>query len=244
MTISIIGSQVCLVNEVNPINNQPINLVIFDCDGVLVDSEIISANILIEYLHSLSVHIDFEYVQRNFLGRSFSYVVENINEKFNVLLPDNIEEIYMLKLLDAFKNELQPIEGITDVLSHLSVDYCLASSSSPERVKVSLKNTSLTCWFPDKIFTAYQVEYGKPAPDLFLHAAKKMGYAPQNCLVIEDSRSGIQAAMSAGMQVMHFFGGSHLKHQKTQILAGAELNIPVINEWSEFFDQRPDLKRK
>ena len=222
-------------------NNEAVELVIFDCDGVLVDSEIISANTLIEQLHSLGVDIDFEYVQQYFLGCSFSFVVENINKKFNVSLPGNFEEMYKQKLFEAFKNELQPIEGITDVLSHLSVDYCLASSSSLERIRFSLENTSLTSWFADKIFTAEQVENGKPAPDLFLHAAQKMGYVPQKCLVIEDSSSGIQAALSAGMRVMHFIGGAHLKHKTRQVLAGEELNIPVINEWSEFFDLRPDL---
>lgn len=243
MTIFMTGSQACLVNEVTPINKQAINLVIFDSDGVLVDSEIISANLLIECLHSLSIDINFEYVQGNFLGRSFSYIVENINKNFNVLLPESFEETYRHKLLEAFKNELQPIEGVVDVLSQLSVDCCLASSSSRERIEISLANTSLIKWFPDRIFTADQVEHGKPAPDLFLYAAQNMGYAPENCLVIEDSRSGIQAAMSAGMEVMHFVGGSHMKDNNTQLLTGEALNIPVIKEWSEFLEQRPDLKK-
>lgn len=223
-------------------SNQAVSLVIFDCDGVLVDSEIISANTLIKQLHSLGVDIDFEYVQHYFLGRSFSFVVENINKKFNISLPDNFEDMYKQKLFEAFKNELLPIAGIADVLNHLSVDYCLASSSSQERIKFSLENASLTKWFPDKIFTAEQVKNGKPAPDIFLHAAQKMGCAPQKCLVIEDSRSGIQAALSAGMKVMHFVGGAHLKYKTRQLLANEEINIPVINEWSEFFELRPDLK--
>lgn len=197
---------------------------------------------MIDHLHSLNVHIDFEYVQQNFLGRSFSYVAENINRKFNVVLPDHIEDTYRQKLLEAFKNELQPVNGIIDVLNHLSVDCCLASSSSHERVVVSLENTLLIKWFSGRIFTAEQVENGKPAPDLFLYAAQKMGHVPQQCLVIEDSRSGLQAALSAGMEAMHFIGGSHLQHKKKQILSDKVLNIPVINEWTEFFDQRPDLK--
>ena len=199
---------------------------------------------MIEYLGSLGIPIEYEYVQSNYLGRSFSYVVEDVSKAYNVLLPDSAEETYRQKLQLVFCKELQPIEGIADVLRHLSVDYCLASSSSPERIKNSLDNTSLTKWFLNRIFSADQVDNGKPAPDLFLRAAEVMAYNPGNCLVIEDSRPGIQAAVSAGMEVVHFTGGSHLKDNKTQILTGQELNIPVINEWSEFFELWPDLKKE
>lgn len=199
---------------------------------------------MIEYLGSLGIPIEYEYVQSEYLGRSFSYVVEDVSKKYNVLLPDSAEETYRQKLQLVFSKELQPIEGIADVLRHLSVDYCLASSSSPERIKNSLDNTSLTKWFLNRIFSADQVDNGKPAPDLFLRAAEVMAYNPGNCLVIEDSRPGIQAAVSAGMEVVHFTGGSHLKDNKTQILTGQELNIPVINEWSEFFELWPDLKKE
>ena len=199
---------------------------------------------MIEYLGSLGIPIEYEYVQSKYLGRSFSYVVEDVSKAYNVLLPDSAEETYRQKLQLVFSKELQPIEGIADVLRHLSVDYCLASSSSPERIKNSLDNTSLTKWFLNRIFSADQVDNGKPAPDLFLRAAEVMAYNPGNCLVIEDSRPGIQAAVSAGMEVVHFTGGSHLKHNKTQILTGQELNIPVINEWSEFFELWPDLKKE
>ena len=199
---------------------------------------------MIEYLGSLGIPIEYEYVQSKYLGRSFSYVVEDVSKEYNILLPDSAEETYRQKLQHAFSKELQPIEGIADVLRHLSVDYCLASSSSPERIKNSLDNTSLTKWFLNRIFSADQVDNGKPAPDLFVRAAEVMAYNPGNCLVIEDSRPGIQAAVSAGMEVVHFTGGSHLKDNKTQILTGQELNIPVINEWSEFFELWPDLKKE
>jgi len=218
-------------------------LIVFDCDGVLVDSEIISANVLVEYLGSLDIHIEYDYVQSQYLGRSFSYVVEDVTDKYNVSLPDNLEEIYQQKLQHAFNNELKPIQGIADILSHLSVDYCLASSSSLKRIKNSLDITSLTQWFRDRIFSAEQVENGKPAPDLFLLAADVMAYSPDNCLVIEDSLSGVQAAKTAGMEVIRFIGGSHLKHKKTQILSDKNMNIPVIDEWPAFFKRWPELKK-
>lgn len=225
------------------ITKQLIKLVIFDCDGVLVDSEIISAEVLVEYFSSLGIPIEYDYVQNNYLGRHFSYVIEDVSSSYNIQLPDDVETIYREKLQRAFNNELQPVEGITDVLSHLSVDYCLASSSSPQRIHNSLQNTSLIKWFEGRIFSADQVENGKPAPDLFLRAAEVMAYNPDNCLVIEDSKSGIQAALSAGMEVIHFIGGSHLKPDKAQILSSQNMNVPVIDEWPAFFKLWPELKK-
>ncbi len=191
----------------------------------------------------MGIHIDFDYVQQNFLGRSFSHVVDNINDNFNVILAEDIEQKYRLKLLESFKTELLPISGITEILSDLSVKFCLASSSSPERIKNSLEYTALAKWFPDGVFSAVEVENGKPAPDLFLLAAKTMGYAPEECLVIEDSLSGIQAALSAGMEVIHFVGGSHYSDIKTGVLVDKAPEVPVINKWSEFFIKRPEFKK-
>lgn len=225
------------------VNNKKTKLVIFDCDGVLVDSEIISAKVLIEYLSKIGIDIDFDYVQQYFLGRSFASVKSHLTENFDIPLPDDLEECYRKDLLKAFDKDLQSIDGIEDVLKNLSVDYCLASSSSRKRINSSLASTALTSWFDGVIFTAYEVENGKPAPDLFLHAAKTMGYTPDECLVIEDSFSGLQAGLNAKMEVMHFVGGSHLKGMNTQKVQNDNVDIPVIKKWSNFFELRPILKR-
>ncbi len=237
------GFPACLQCETILINNKLTKLVIFDCDGVLIDSEIISANVLIQCMQELGIDISYEYIQQNFFGRSFSFVSANIAENFNATLPQDIEIQYRRKLLQAFKMELQPIAGIADVLRNLSVEFCLASSSSLERIRSSLEYTALSDWFDGRIFSAYEVENGKPAPDLFLYAAKTMGYSADDCLVIEDSLSGVQAGINAGMEVIHFVGGSHLQNLESPIFQDDRIKIPVIRKWPEFFDIKPALKR-
>lgn len=212
-----------------------IELVIFDCDGVLIDSEVISGKVLIALLADLGVEIDFAYVQRNFIGRSFQKVAAEIADRFGLSLPHDFEATYRAKLLKAFETQLQPTSGIVDLLSALNVKHCVATSSSPERVGRSLQITDLRRFFADNVFTASLVKNGKPAPDLFLLAAKKMGVGPENCLVIEDSVPGIQAALNAQMSVYHYAGGSHLR--------GIELPIGQADKLRGIFANWDDFKR-
>lgn len=186
-----------------------IGLVIFDCDGVLIDSEIISANMLVAELARLGIAIDLPYVSRHFLGRSYPTVMRQIEAEFGVRLPDRFEQEYRARLLAAFERDLRVMPGVREVIANLGVPYCVATSSSPERVRQSLHITGLKdiC---TQVFTASEVANGKPAPDLFLHAAARMGMAPEECLVIEDSENGVRAARAAGMRVWRFTGGSHL----------------------------------
>lgn len=220
-----------------------INLVIFDCDGVLIDSEIISATILVEQINGLGLNVDFQYVQENFLGRSFPRVVRLIREQFGVQLPADFEDNYRSELLRIFETDLVAMPGIMQAIDGLAVAHCVATSSSPKRVKRSLELVGLIDRFENRMFTASQVANGKPAPDLFLHAAANMGVEPTNCLVVEDSISGLDAAHAAGMMVWHFTGGSHL--------AGANRSVPerfsdlvTFDKWSDFLDMAPELKRK
>ena len=186
-----------------------INLVIFDCDGVLIDSESISASILIKELHAINVEIEFEYVLKNFLGRSFPEVAAEIRDCFGSSLPDDFEKHYRSKLLNEFTFSLHASQGVREVLENLSVKSCVATSSSPTRVSRSLELVNLKDYFGRNVFTVSEVKRSKPAPDLFLHAAKKMRVKPENCLVIEDSIFGVQAALSAEMEVVRYIGGSH-----------------------------------
>lgn len=190
--------------------DQPFSLVIFDCDGVLIDSEIISARMLVGELGKLGVTIDLDYVARNFLGRSYPTVMQQIRTEFGLTLPDSFEENYREGLLAAFRGDLRIVPGVRAVLEALAVPFCVATSSSPRRAEMSLGLVGLTDLVGDRLFTSTMVAKGKPAPDLFQHAAKAMGVVPEKTLVIEDSLTGIRAGIAAGMEVWRFTGGSHL----------------------------------
>ena len=218
-------------------------LVIFDCDGVLIDSELISARMLVAELDRLGVVIDLDYVARHFLGRSYPVVMQQIRRDFHLDLPGEFEARYRERLLTSFAAELRIMPGVRDVLDALGVPMCVATSSSPQRAEMSLALVGLGHLVGPALFTASMVERGKPAPDLFLHAARGMGVAPADCLVIEDSLNGLRAARAAGMQVWHFTGGSHLR--------GRTLDVPeearpdrTFASFADFFQIAPELWRK
>lgn len=185
-------------------------LLILDCDGVLIDSEIISAQMLVAELAGLGVTIDLAYVARHFLGRSYPVVMEQIRREFGLDLPPGFESQYRDRLLQAFETRLKIMPGVLPMLDGLALPCCVATSSSPRRVEMSLRLTGLWDRLGPVTFTASEVTRGKPAPDLFLHAAARMGADPAHCLVIEDSLTGVRAALAAGMEVWRFIGGSHM----------------------------------
>jgi HAD superfamily hydrolase (TIGR01509 family) len=183
-------------------------LVIFDCDGVLVDSEMLSCQCLSEALGECGIALSIEEALQLFLGQSATVVTQYYRER-----GQSIPESFLVKLkarvLQQFKLSLQPIPGIGPLLSSLQIPFCVASSSDLDRVSLSLSLTGLAPYFGDRLYTAQMVTRGKPAPDLFLHAAARMQTAPARTLVIEDSVSGVTAAKAAGMTVWGFAGGSH-----------------------------------
>ncbi|WP_010140071.1 HAD family hydrolase [Oceanicola sp. S124] len=185
-------------------------LVIFDFDGVLVDSEVISARMLVAELALHGITVDLAYIARHFLGRSYPVVLAQIRAEFGIDLPEGFEAAYRARLLSAFEAELRVMPGVVPVLERLRVPFCIATSSSEPRLKRSMEIAGLTDHFGARYTTASEVARGKPAPDLFLRAAEKAGVDPAACLVIEDSLPGIRAARAAGMEVWHFRGGSHL----------------------------------
>jgi len=187
-----------------------IDLVIFDCDGVLIDSEIISAQMLVAELAGLGVAIDLPYVARHFLGRSYPTVMKVIRAEFGVELSAAFEEQYRQRLLAAFEARLAVMPGAAAVLAGMARPWCVATSSSQARAERSLAIAGLAGLVGDRLFTAGMVANGKPAPDLFLLAAARMGAEPARCLVVEDSLNGIRAAHAAGMRVWRFTGGSHM----------------------------------
>jgi HAD superfamily hydrolase (TIGR01509 family) len=184
-------------------------LVIFDCDGVLVDSEPISFAVLRETLASAGVELEESHAYRQFLGKSMASITRMIAEEFKISLSEEHIEAMRTQLFARFQAELQPIAGIAGMLLNFDRPRCVASSSQMERIRLSLTKTGLIGFFEPNIFSATMVKKGKPEPDLFLHASASMGFNPQNCIVIEDSPAGIQAAHAAGMKVFAFTGGSH-----------------------------------
>ncbi|WP_149139584.1 HAD family hydrolase [Gemmobacter caeruleus] len=221
--------------------NRQFDLVIFDCDGVLIDSEIISLSMLIHELALRGVQVDLDYVSRNFLGRSYPTVMQTIRDQFGLDLPPEFETHYRDRLMAAFEADLTVMPGVRAALDGLALPRCVATSSSPRRAEQSLRLTGLGDLVGPRLFTASMVTRGKPAPDLFLHAAARCGTDPARCLVIEDSLTGIRAGLAAGMTVWRFTGGSHM--------AGRALTQPedatphlVFDDFSRFLDLHPDLR--
>lgn len=221
--------------------NTKIELVIFDCDGVVIDSEILSAQVLINMLVEKGVDIDRAYVQQHFLGCNFKTVSQKIANAFNVTLPESFEGDYREALLNEFETSLTTTDGISDVLKNLAVPICIATSSSPARTAKALSVVSLSKYFSNTVFTSSEVKRGKPAPDLFLHAAKQMGVKPKHCLVIEDSKAGVSAAIDANMQVLHYSGGQHMQEAINHVHK-AYSNVAHLTHWKQFFNTYPMLK--
>ncbi|GAA2229991.1 HAD family hydrolase [Streptomyces nogalater] len=184
------------------------DLVIFDNDGVLVDSEPISNRLLAGYLTELGHPTSYEDSIRDYMGSAMHRVHDLVLERTGRRLPDDFDEVFHARVFAAFERELRPVPGVTDVLEKLAADgvpYCVASSGSHERIRVGHRTTGLDRWFTDeRIFSSEDVGRGKPAPDLFQYAAKRMGVAPGRCVVVEDSPLGVQAAVAAGMDVYGF----------------------------------------
>lgn len=184
------------------------DLVIFDNDGVLVDSEPISNTLLAGYLTELGHPTSYEESVRDYMGSAMHRIHELVEERTGERLPVDFDELFHARVFAAFQRELEAVSGAAEVLNGLveaGVPYCVASSGSHERIRVGHRKTGLDAWFRDEnIFSAEDVGRGKPEPDLFLYAASRMGVAPERCVVVEDSRLGVQAAVAAGMDVYGF----------------------------------------
>lgn len=187
-----------------------LDLIIFDCDGVLVDSEPLAMRVLIAALARQGVVMPPATAIASYLGRSLASISASLVQSHGMPLDDATLQSMRPDLYALYRTELGAMPGLADTLPRLDVPVCVASSSQLERINLSLELTGLLPFFTPHIFSASMVSNGKPAPDLFLHAASVMGVAPENCLVIEDSPAGIAAAKAAGMKVFAFTGGSHI----------------------------------
>jgi HAD superfamily hydrolase (TIGR01509 family) len=198
-------------------------LVIFDCDGVLVDSEVIGIEIEAAVLTEAGFEMTADDCADHCIGLSWPDVTAMLETRFGRSVPPGLNDEIQERSLAAFPDRLQPVAGMADLLAALELLRCVASSSDLARVHYSLELTGLSTFFaPGTVFSAQMVERGKPAPDLFLHAAAQCGnVAPERCLVIEDSPAGVAAALAAGMDVIGFTGGQHARASLHRRLAAA-----------------------
>ncbi len=210
-----------------------VDLVIFDCDGVLVDSELLSNQSDLDLLESLGIKLELEDYMRRYVGKSALDTMAGIEAQTGVTMPEDFLTRKQAHVLERFERGLEPIPGIASALEQLSYSRCVASSSTPERILFSLSQTGLLEYFqPHTIFSATMVKNGKPAPDLFLLAAERMSTDPARCVVIEDSISGVLGAVAAGMTAFGFTGGSHIRAGHTERLLEAGV-VRVFSDMTE-----------
>jgi HAD superfamily hydrolase (TIGR01509 family) len=179
-------------------------LVIFDCDGVLVDSEPISNRVLAELLTEIGMPSTVEGCMRDYMGRSWADCVALIEARLGRPAPPDFGETWRARRNAALEAEVVAVAGVEAALDAIDAEICVASSGSPEKIRLTLGKTGLLDRFDGRVFSATQVEGGKPAPDLFLYAAMAMGTAPGDCVVVEDAAIGIAAARAAGMRALGF----------------------------------------
>jgi len=203
-------------------------LLIFDCDGVLVDSEHLACAALAEVMTTLGHSMTSDEAMRAFAGRSLKDVLARAERLLSRPIPKDLGEQAAVQLMARFRRELQAVPGVKEAIAALPYRRCVASSSDPGRLTLSLDVTGLSALFGNNVFSAVEVANGKPAPDLFLLAARRLGEDPSSCIVIEDSVLGVEAAGAAGMAAIGFAGASHANQGLAERLAAAGAE-PVIH---------------
>lgn len=201
------------------------DLIIFDCDGVLVDSEIIAVEIESRLLTAAGFPISVDEVAETCVGLSYPDMVALLERRFGRAVPESLAIELQEATLEEFPNRLQAVAGTADLLTASTTPRCVASSSKPDRIALSLGLTGLDGLFAkEHVFSSTMVANGKPAPDLFLYAAATLGQEPSRCVVVEDSPHGVEAAVAAGMPVIGFAGGGHARPALTERLRAAGAN--------------------
>lgn len=208
--------------------------IIFDCDGVLVDSEFLANKVEVDIKSELGFPITLEEQLKRFVGLGWN---DPILQEELAKLPKNYVNLVDDRLKDVYTKELKPIHGAIELLNKITQPKCVASNSETEWLNFKLSLTKLDHFFHEAVFSRNMVEKGKPAPDLFFHAVKKMGWSSSQCLVVEDSEAGVKAGKAAGMTVCGFLGGKHILpgHGDRLLKAGANFIV------SDFQDLLPLL---
>ncbi len=179
-------------------------LVIFDCDGVVVDSEPLAAAVACEMLAVYGLHLEIAEIMDRFNGRKVTEWVGGIEQELGRPIAAQFIPEFRRRSAEKFRSGLTPVPGIRHVLEKLSLPYCLASSGPMSKIDLTLSLTGMRQFFEGKIFSGYEVGSWKPDPDLFLYAAAAFDTAPADCVVIEDSQAGVEAGLAAGMTVLHY----------------------------------------
>ena len=207
-------------------------LLIFDCDGVLIDSEPIASRAHAETLAACGYAVSEEELARRFCGISDADMLATIEREWGRTLPESYADRVAGLLASEYAVSLKPIAGIHEALAELTPPVCVASSGTPERIRLGLEAVGLFERFAPHLFSAAMVARGKPAPDLFLYVARQIEAEPRHCVVIEDSPAGIDAAVAAGMTAIGFCGGSHCGPQHGALLRahGAALVIKEMRD--------------
>jgi HAD superfamily hydrolase (TIGR01509 family) len=195
------------------------DLVIFDCDGVLVDSELISNRIFAQMLNEIGICMTLEQVLDRFVGRSMAYCWEVIAGILGHELPQKFIDDYRVRSAAALQSEVQTVPGVDAVIAALGRPYCVASSGTHEKMQLTLGTTGLLPKFLGRIYSVTEVARSKPFPDVYLYAARQMGFPPASCAVIEDTPTGVRAGVAAGMTV---FGYCALTPEQRLREAGAQ----------------------
>ncbi|MRX38503.1 HAD-IA family hydrolase [Flavobacterium sp. LC2016-23] len=193
-----------------------VKCIIFDCDGVLVDTEKIGNGILLEMAAEHGFEMKLEEAYRDFNGRNLKECFLHIEDAIAKKLPESFEKEYRQRSFEAFRTQVKPMEGVVSFLNSLKIPYCVASSGPVDKIRLNLEVAGLLDKFENKIFSSYEINSWKPEPGIFLHAAKEMGFEVKDCIVVEDSKAGVMAGRKGGFKVYGFANG----YNDTDLKAG------------------------
>ena len=215
-----------------------IHCVIFDCDGVLVDSEVLANQTALDMLRPYGFEMSQAEYGGSFAGKTEENILAIVRDEYGIALPDDFLVQMQTAIAQRLDRDLQPIPGMRAVIASLPVPTAVVSNSSLERVKISLSTAQLSNFFSDRLFAAEMVDRPKPAPDVYQYAARQLGFAPEHCLVVEDSQSGVTAASEAGMIVIGFLAAGHIPagHERTLRTAGATKVVPDASALQQTID--------
>lgn len=200
--------------------------IIFDCDGTLVDSERLCNLALEQQLAELGVQENTGDLLHRYRGEKLQNILDDVARRHKILFPSDFVHHYRERVSTLFELKLEPVHGVVEALEKLPFPKCVASSGPIEKIQQALRVTGLTKYFGGKIFSSYVVNSWKPAPDLFLTASHEMGFAPKDCIVVEDSKLGVEAAKAAGMTAFYYeFGRSAPFEIQPNVIAFGDMTL-------------------
>lgn len=206
--------------------------IIFDCDGVLVDSEVLSNQVMVDMANEHGANIDLNFAIQNFKGGFLKDCIQQIEAIVGNALPADFENQYRKRSFAVFKRDLKAVNGVEAVLKALDIPFCVASSGPQEKIRLNLKTTGLLSYFKENIFSCYDIKKWKPDPAIFLHAAASMGFDSKECLVIEDTSIGVKAGKAGGFDVFGFCADDlkeNFQNQATKIFYTMDELLPMIS---------------